>query len=318
MSPAQIASLGPSAIQAFRPELLSVLSRQQINSFTSDQVQQFSLAQFQAMVPAELVILDNAMMAALIPDAKRDLLQLAAVAREYAGSPDMDFRQANDLSRVLVAFIQQLQRSEDFRAAVDVLPWDPKLADMRYGAWPAFPGMQFELRQVAEKEEKEGSPLVRLAEDLGGYFAKKKAEGLFSVAAAKLAVQRTIQSRAVRVLIESSPIVGNLLSLYTATTGQDPLTGEAVGDADRALAVLGTIPGGGALLRVAGASSINVVRRVLSSSVGQRLQKAKDAGETAKELVEIFMKFSENVDESNSPEIIAVANSLFQRLLKPE
>lgn len=316
LSPIQIAGLDTAILQALEPEQLAALSHQQVNALSSEQVQQFTLAQFQAIVPADLATLDDEIIAALIPSAKRALLKLAAVARKYANDPNMNYQQAIDFSKALVSFIRQLLRSEDFMAGAAALPWHPALAEMRYGAWPVFPGMQFKFRPTAQTEEKESSPLTRLAADIGGFFAQKKAEGLFSVASAKLAIKRSLQGRAVRTLFESTPIVGNLLSLYTVATGKDPLTDELVGDAERALAVLGTIPGGGALLRVAGSSSITVVRRLLSSSAGERLEQIKDVGETALELVEIFKQFSENVNADNSPEIVAVANTLFASLLK--
>jgi hypothetical protein len=103
------------------------------------------------------------------------------------------------------------------------------------------------------------------------------------------------------------------------TTGRDPLTGNEVSDVERALAVLGTIPGGGTLVRVAGTSSITVVRRVLGNpAIEKRLRSVKEIGEAAADLVDIFKKFGDNVDENDSQEIVAVANTLFRRLLEKE
>ncbi|MDD5030204.1 MAG: MBG domain-containing protein, partial [Rhodoferax sp.] len=314
ITPAQIASLDTPALQALQPSQVAVFSKQQVQALSTGQVQQLNLPQLQAMIPRSFASLSLAQATALLPAAKRDLLRLAAVARESGSSPQMDFRQANDFAQSLAPFVQQIELSEEFNQRVAAMPWNPVLAKLRYGEWPTFPGMQVGMvRVVGAPDDKD--PLVRLAAEIGGYFSNKTAEKLFRSAERLIPVRRLLQGKAVRVMLDASPIVGNLLSLYTVTTGKDAFSGETVGQVERALAVLGTVPGGGALIKVAGKSSFSLVQKLLLKANQGKLTEIRDVGELAHKLVDTFQSESAKVTASASPEITANAEVLFKELM---
>jgi len=210
--------------------------------------------------------------------------------------------------------VQQLQRSEEFGQRVAAMPWNPALAKLRYGAWPTFPGMQVALVRVAGTPDNR-DPLVRLATEIGAYFSTKTAETLFRGVEHLIPVRRVLQGKAVRTLLDVSPVVGNLLSLYTVTTGKDALSGETVSQVERALAVLGTVPGGGALLKVAGKSSVSLVQKLLIKANQGKLTELKDVGELALKLVDIFQSEATKGNATASPEITAEAQALFNDLM---
>ena len=313
ITPAQIASLDAPALQALQPSQLSALTKQQVQALSTQQVQQLNLSQIQAMVPQNFATLSLPQVTALLPAAKRDLLRLAAVARESGSSPRMDFRQANEFAQSLAPFMQQLQLSEEFGQRVAAMPWNPALAKLRNGEWPTFPGMQVGMVRVADSADN-NDPLVRMAAEIGGYFSTKTAETLFRRVEQLIPVKRLLQGKAVRTLLDASPIVGNLLSLYTVTTGKDALTGETVDDVERALAMLGTVPGGGALLKVAGKSSFGLVQKLLLKANQGKLTQIKDVGELANQLVNAFQAEAATGNAPATPEITMVAQNLFKKL----
>lgn len=62
--------------------------------------------------------------------------------------------------------------------------------------------------------------------------------------------------------IEAAPIIGNILSLYELVTGKDWLTGEKISDIERAAALVGTIPGAGAL-KTAGVTGVKIANKAV-------------------------------------------------------
>ncbi len=257
-----------------------------MEALSAAQVQELSAEQYQSLVPAGFATITARQIGALLPDGKRDFLRLAALAKEHPAPTRLDPKTAKACARALGAFTTQLERSELFHAESMELTWAPELAARVYGRWPLIPAMQFRLTEVGQTESEE-NPLVQLAANVGAFFAEAKGEDVFSGAARYLSVRPTVIGKAARTLLDATPVVGNLLSLYTALSGKSAFSGEMVSDAERALSVLGTVPGAGVLLKVAGRSSAVVVRNLITQTRGLNLEKASEFAEVAVDLMEV-------------------------------
>lgn len=314
LSPAQISNLSPQALQAMSTTQLAQLSQLQVNSLSTAQVQQFSFEQIKSMVPAKFAHINEGQIQKLTPEGRRELVILGTIARDLGDSTRLDYGQAISIAPHLARFIQQLELAGERNQTTRALPWSEELAAMRFGRWALFPEMQYEMKPVGLLDDLQ-DPLESMASEIGTYFAEKKVEGLFSEAQLHLVKKYVAKSKATRTLLDATPVIGNLLSLYTATTGKDALTGETVDSAERALAILGTVPGGGVLLKMAGKSSAQVVRALLVATESRRIDKSREFTETAFELISIYQSDQNKQEQAPNPELEGLAEQLLKKFL---
>ena len=72
-------------------------------------------------------------------------------------------------------------------------------------------------------------------------------------------------------MLSAVPILGNLLSLSNLITGKDWATGEPLGCVAQGLAAIGTIPGAGLFLQLAGGNRAGMIAQLAQSAYTQRL-----------------------------------------------
>ncbi|SMF13835.1 pre-toxin TG domain-containing protein [Pseudogulbenkiania subflava] len=100
----------------------------------------------------------------------------------------------------------------------------------------------------------------------------------------KLGKFRAFLSGRGKTVVEAVPFVGNFLSVYELYTGTNWWTGEPLTPAERILAALGTVPGVGQMERLAGQSSIDLVKWALNSAKGRYVLKAADLRSTLNDI----------------------------------
>ena len=104
-------------------------------------------------------------------------------------------------------------------------------------------------------------------------WSKGKLLNLFP-SLAENSLTNTFISDALKAAVEATPLVGNALSAHEAITGKNWMTGEDLSDAERFLAILGSVPGFGtaeALLKPAG-KTVAQVAAPLINKVGKHYQ----------------------------------------------
>lgn len=140
--------------------------------------------------------------------------------------------------------------------------------------------------QTPASDSEKKSFVESALKDLGKFFAEKTLPELNKFPSVRNWMAAGAKSRFVKELLTSTPLLGNVLSLYEATTGKDWLTMEDLSPAERLLAVAGTIPGGGTLAKVAGSSTLRLVRAAANSPTVWKLAHAAEKTELARDIAQ--------------------------------
>ena len=317
IKPNQIHNMDAATARAFKPFQLRAFTTGQADALKPDHFQQFSGDQYRGFADGFVELKDEQVASLMPPEAKAALVRLAVYSRNELDPAEIA-RDANarELAWRMGEFTRQLQESEEMNAQAALLPWNPTLAAMRYGRWPLLPGMQFGAMRVGLFDFGE-EPLVELAASVGEFFAETKSEKIFNGAMTFFAGKRALASKAARTMLTVAPVIGNLLALYTVISGKSPFTGEDVSELERSLCVLGTLPGAGALLKIAGKESAAVVRNLITQGQKLHLEKVEDVGETTNHIMEILdTTAAQNAIAAGGRQIEQLAEALLRPFLK--
>ena len=110
-----------------------------------------------------------------------------------------------------------------------------------------------------------GAPeMEQFEKDLRRHLRDMALENLHRIVQDKLL--NTMKSKFAGAALNATPVLGNLLQLSNLLTGKDWQTGEPLGCVAQALAAIGTVPGAGTFMQLAGGNKTGLINNLAQSS----------------------------------------------------